>query len=713
MATNTGQTPYTGATVLNSLSGVLPDAAYNGDAAATSGQLSYVEPVLAWTGALSIGASVTLTYSITVNDPDTGDKFMTNSITSAAAGSTCPVGGTAPACSADVRVLVPELSITKTVDTSSVAAGNPVHYTVTVTNTGETPYLPATFTDSLVGVLDDASYAGDAVATSGTLEYTNQTLAWSGSLPLGASAIITYSVVTAFPGAGDRKLDNTVLSGSAGANCADGTDALCSTTVDVVAPELTLGKTADTSQVTAGEGVHYTITASNTGLADYPAATLTDSLLGILDDGVYNGDGQATMGALSYVGSTLRWTGPLAMGDTVVITYSITVSPAASGDRVLTNSVESTSFGSTCAEGSVNPLCTSTVTVDTDVLTLTDVTSSFTLTGLPGSIVTQNGAVSMTVTTNSFGGYVVTVQAAGGELAGQIPGNGDTIPIDRLSVRANGTTLFTPLSAENTVLVYEKTSPSAPGGDAVSDDYQIRSRSSRQTRTRRLSNTSSPPSKRRAHAHPTVRRAPMDCPATDGRPRGGCRHRAVPPTAVAKPAGHQLSIAVDNGRESTQAGDTLTYTITVTNLAAKDARGLWVTQSVPTGASFESGSKDVTPHAGTVVWNLNLKANKLATRETTMTVSPNSPTDLLRLATVACVRSSEDGPPLVCATDSDLLPAGAAAADKLTAMETVAPARHTIWFVGGGLTMVVLAAFLAFGIVRRRHRRAGPYPHQL
>ena len=44
-----------------------------------------------------------------------------------------------------------------------------VHYTVTVTNSGQTPYTGATFTDPLAGVLDDAAYNGDAAATAGTV----------------------------------------------------------------------------------------------------------------------------------------------------------------------------------------------------------------------------------------------------------------------------------------------------------------------------------------------------------------------------------------------------------------------------------------------------------------------------------------------------------------------------------------------------------------
>ncbi len=67
-----------------------------------------------------------------------------------------------------------------------------VSYTVTVTNTGQTSYTGATFTDPLSGVLDDATYNGNAAATAGTVAFASPDLTWTGDLAVGAAAIITY-----------------------------------------------------------------------------------------------------------------------------------------------------------------------------------------------------------------------------------------------------------------------------------------------------------------------------------------------------------------------------------------------------------------------------------------------------------------------------------------------------------------------------------------
>ena len=102
--TDTGQTPYAGITVTDDLAGLLDDAAYNNDATASTGTVSYASPALTWTGSLAPGATATITYSATVNNPDTGDKILTTSLTSTAAGSNCTSGSTDPACTTTVAV---------------------------------------------------------------------------------------------------------------------------------------------------------------------------------------------------------------------------------------------------------------------------------------------------------------------------------------------------------------------------------------------------------------------------------------------------------------------------------------------------------------------------------------------------------------------------------------------------------------------------------
>ncbi|MFI5620538.1 hypothetical protein [Streptomyces sp. NPDC051567] len=127
---------------------------------------------------------------------------------------------------------------------ATVKAGEEVEYTITVKNTGTAAYTeanPASFTDDLTELLDDARYNNDALATRGDVSYSEPVLEWSGALAPGQTATITFSITTNARPFGDLRLLNTVVSDTPGSNCpangseaARGTDARCTTkgTVD-------------------------------------------------------------------------------------------------------------------------------------------------------------------------------------------------------------------------------------------------------------------------------------------------------------------------------------------------------------------------------------------------------------------------------------------------------------------------------------------------
>ena len=318
--TNAGAVAFTGAALTDPLADVLDDAGYNGDATATAGSVSYASPNLTWTGNLAVGATATITFSVTVSSPDTGNKVLAATVTSATAGSNCPSGGTDPRCATSVTVLIPGLTIAVSASTGAATPGSVVGYTITVTNSGQTAYTGAAFSDSLSGLLDDASYDNDVTATAGSAGFTSPVLSWSGSLAVGATATVTFSVTVNNPDTGDKVLAQTVTSAAAGSNCAAGsTDARCSVTVVVLVPGLTITQTASPGTATPGAVVHYTVTVTNSGQTPYTGAAFTDPLGGVLDDAAYNSDAAATAtgtgtGTVSYTGSAVSWTGNLNPG---------------------------------------------------------------------------------------------------------------------------------------------------------------------------------------------------------------------------------------------------------------------------------------------------------------------------------------------------------------------------------------------------------------
>ena len=210
---DTGQTPYTGAAVTDNLTGVLDDASYNSDVAATAGTVSYSSPDLTWTGDLAVGATVTITYSATVDDPETGDKIMANTVTSAAPGSTCPIGTTNPACSATVAVItgVLSISVAASVDLGSIATGGTATValgTVTVTDNRALPDASWTatvsstdFTNTVTPV--DLILAGDTSYLISTLGTTTGSATFTPT-PVTVLSGSPQAVVTATGANGDN-----------------------------------------------------------------------------------------------------------------------------------------------------------------------------------------------------------------------------------------------------------------------------------------------------------------------------------------------------------------------------------------------------------------------------------------------------------------------------------------------------------------------------
>ncbi|KFU77992.1 hypothetical protein BB31_27930 [Amycolatopsis lurida NRRL 2430] len=387
--TNTGQTKLTGATFTDDLTQVLDDADYRNDGAATVGGVTYAAPRLMWTGDLGVGETATVTYTVKVKNPDTGDNRLKNVVTSETPGGNCPPGSTDPDCGTETPVS--GLEIEKTVDKQSANPGDIVKYTVTVKNTGQTKLTDATFTDDLTQVLDDAVYRNDGAATIGGVTYATPKLTWTGSLEIGQTSTVTYSVQVKNPGDGDKKLVNAVTSETPGGNCPPGsTDPACGTTTPISG--LLIKKTADKKSVEPGDTVKYTITVTNTGQTKQDAATFTDDMTEVLDDADYQNDGAATIGGVTYAAPKLTWTGSLEIGQTSTVTYTVKIKNPNPGDKKLSNVVTSDTPGNNCPPDSTDPNCVA----DVPSRELTVKKTADKQTANPGDVVTYTVTVTNT-----------------------------------------------------------------------------------------------------------------------------------------------------------------------------------------------------------------------------------------------------------------------------------------------------------------------------
>ncbi|MEE6289141.1 isopeptide-forming domain-containing fimbrial protein [Georgenia sp. MJ173] len=352
--TNTGATVLDPVVITDDLSEVLAHAEYNGDAVAVvdgeeAGELAVVGTTLTWTGELAVGQSVTITYSVAV-DEDAAGAVVANTVTGEATPPGLPplvpppVGTEHP---------VPGFEITKISDPASgtvVDASEVITYTVTGTNTGATVLDPVVLTDDMSEVLAHAEYNVDAVAVvgdaeSGELVLEGTTLTWTGVLAVGEQVTVSYSVTVNEDAAG-ALVTNTVT----GEGTPPGRPPLdpppVTTEHPVPVPGFDLRKASDPvsgTEVHPGEVVTYTVTGTNTGETALDPVVITDDLSEVLAHAESNGDavavvGEEEAGELVLEGTTLTWTGALAVGEQVKITYSVTVSPEASG-QLLTNTV--------------------------------------------------------------------------------------------------------------------------------------------------------------------------------------------------------------------------------------------------------------------------------------------------------------------------------------------------------------------------------------
>jgi uncharacterized repeat protein (TIGR01451 family) len=177
-------------------------------------------------------------------------------------------------------------------------------------------------------------------------------------------------------------------------------------------------------------------------------------------------------------------------------------------------------------------------------------------------------------------------------------------------------------------------------------------------------------------------------------------HPKPPHTASAARASRtpELTISVSDGRVAAQAGDKLTYTVSVRNSGAVAVRRLKVTQTLSAGLEFLSASDHGLAAGGDVSWTASLPVGAKRTFVDVTRLTRTPPT-LLRLAAVACVTLPGSIRPLVCAAHLDRLPA-AAAAPASRSGHSIGNVRT---YTAAGLAVLALSLLTAV-IARRRGR---------
>jgi uncharacterized repeat protein (TIGR01451 family) len=178
----------------------------------------------------------------------------------------------------NVTVQCPHITITKTADQPSVTVGDPIGFTITVTNDGQGTATNVDLEDTLpTGA--HITWSIDNAHTSGplTCAIANGALSCTGSLASGGSETVHITSPTLWSPSGNScGTYHNVAQVSAGNAVID--DPTADASEDVLCPDLHITKTHDAAAVNAGTPIGFTITASNTGQGAAAGVLISDPL---------------------------------------------------------------------------------------------------------------------------------------------------------------------------------------------------------------------------------------------------------------------------------------------------------------------------------------------------------------------------------------------------------------------------------------------------
>ncbi|MFB0840635.1 DUF7507 domain-containing protein [Paenibacillus oleatilyticus] len=226
-------------------------------------------------GSVAPGATVTVSFVVTITSLPASRQLVNQA--SAAYSFTLPdtrqLNGAKTSNSVTIPVSSPNVSVTKSASAANVVTGDTLTFTSIVTNNGITNVNNVIFSDSLPG---NTSFITGSVFVNGFSRPNADPSAGIpiGTLAPGAAATITFEVKITMPIPSQISNQSKVsftsgtFSGSSSSNV---------TVTPVTQPQITLAKSASTSNATIGDTITYTVNVSNSG--NLPAVlTLTDTV---------------------------------------------------------------------------------------------------------------------------------------------------------------------------------------------------------------------------------------------------------------------------------------------------------------------------------------------------------------------------------------------------------------------------------------------------
>lgn len=322
IVTNTGSLDLTDVVVVDSLTGTFTGA--KSDTVDVDGVR--IDGNTITIGDMPAGAVVTLSYEyVTESTAQAGDVIPNTAVVT---GTSVSEDGGEPEKvtdedDEDITIIAnedPAISLTKTVDQTVVYAGETVTYTLAVTNTGKVDLVDVTLEDSLVDLDGDTAFLGDlAVGETKTItyEYTVPEGTAAGT-QIPNTAVVTGTEDPEDPGVPDPENPRPV----------EDTDDEEIRVVEDAEPDIRVTKTTDRHVYAPGETVEYTITVTNTGKVDLTSVSYQD-LMDMADVSIEGG----------YWADDSELVRELAVGESITLTYLFDIPADTADGTIIDNTI--------------------------------------------------------------------------------------------------------------------------------------------------------------------------------------------------------------------------------------------------------------------------------------------------------------------------------------------------------------------------------------
>jgi uncharacterized repeat protein (TIGR01451 family) len=315
-----------------------------------------------------------------------------------------------------------DLAVTKTDGQTTAVPGEPVTYTIAVSNSGPDAVAAVHVLDAFPGALSGTTWT--CIASPGS----SCTAAGSGDIDdfamLAANGSATYTATGTISAAATGSLTNTATVTPSDANPGNNSD----TDVDTLTPEadLAITKSDSADPVSPGDPLTYTLDFTNNGPSNATAVTVVDTLPG----GVTFVSSVPGAPTCTLAGATLTCgIGGLTAGASGTVTVNVTVNAGASGMLVNTATV---SGAETDPDTNNNTASAATAIGRRDGELSHGTDELYDLAALPGPVADEDV---FRINQKPYSSYEVVIDATSGDI-----GNGSGPVLERLA--PDGTTVI-------------------------------------------------------------------------------------------------------------------------------------------------------------------------------------------------------------------------------------------------------------------------------